>query len=165
MNRNLPTFASQTVNAHKRDTFNGFALALIGAAVFGATLGILGAAGVPVALIGIMLATVGVAGMFGPRPIDATLFQPAVALPLDFACNVKVVRDAKSAVVLRVGTHHASWLRAQAKVLAIFDVAPSKRRDAALVAEMAKVERAHDATMMARARWLGDWPATNHHPV
>lgn len=161
--RKLPTFASQTIGAHKRDTLQGALSAVLGALIVGLAFGTLGAAGAPVALLGLFLSLSGIAGMVGPRPIDRTLFQPA--LPLGFACNVLKIRDAKQVVALRVGAPHAAWARARAKVFTLLDTAPSQRRDVVLTAAVENCQRAHDATMLARVRWLGDWPATNHFVV
>jgi hypothetical protein len=151
--RNLPTFASQTVNAHKRDDNNGFVLAIMGAAIIGASFGTLGVAGVSVALIGAMMSTIGMALLFGQRPLDRTLFQPAK--PERFTCNTVTIRDAKSAVVLRVGTYEASAKRAfMAYVNAIEAPTP------VLAKALGRSYKASDVLKMERAKWLGEWPLT-----
>ena len=149
--RHLPTFADLTLGAHKADDNNGFVLAIMGAAWFGATMGILGAAGLCVALIGIMVSIVGMGMLFGPRPIDATLFYAAVALPYSFACNVVRV-DAKRAP-LRLGTVESSLAKALAHYGRVWN------DDAKRATAQARIEKVWGQRAVARARWLGEWPS------
>lgn len=150
--RNLPTFASQTIGAHRNDTRNGAMSAFCGAIIIGLAFGLLGPAGVAVAFLGLFLSLSGVALVVGPRPLDRSLFRPAVALPMGFACQVVRV-DAKSAP-LRLGSPTRAYRLAMKAYVA--------RKGPALGDEsMALFHRAvaaADRLKTERVRWTGRWP-------
>ena len=155
----IPTFETQTRGAYAKDTRNGALYAFAGALVAGLALGTLGPAGVTVALLGIMLTVSGLGMMFGPRPLDSTLYRAAVALPFGFACPILKV-DAKVAP-LKVGqaasANKTAFRGAMKAAQALID---GKATLAKCQPAFKRAERASGALILARARWLGDWPKT-----
>lgn len=160
--RHLPTFASQTIGAHKRDTIEGVMSAILGAIIIGAAFGLLGAAGLPAAFLGAFLSVSGLARMVGPRPLDRSLFRPAKALPLAFACPVVRV-DAKRAP-LRLGNVAKAYNRTMDAYAEAVSKAHSVQ-DRPVLDAFRKAERAYDILKMERARWCRDWPKVDPRTI
>lgn len=144
----IPTFYSTTKGAHAKDTIHGACAAFCGALIAGLALGTLGAPGVAVALVGIMLAAAGLGLMFQARPIDRTLYRAAVALQFAFACPIVKVRHTAWGLtpsVVKAGSAAKPYRKA---LPANWQKAPP-----VVVAKLTR-DWARDANRGGRAPWL-----------
>lgn len=113
MRKPIPTFETQTKGAFHKDTRNGACAALFGALVAGLAFGSLGFAGVAVALLGVFLTVAGLGMMFGPRPLDSTLYRAAVAVcRLNLDCAPYLVKVNAKSAPLKIGTLASAYKRA-----------------------------------------------------